>query len=477
MKKSLLILFLTLVSCSSGLKNNIPERPENIAKKNLEFKIPEVERWTMPNGLEVVYVFNDELPQVKGSLFFPGGDLFDPAENIGISQALGSELRDGSFVGMAPEVLDKKLDNMAAVIETAYGEEYGVLGFSCLQEDFTEIFSLASNILLKPAFNEKRLALWKQHAIESINRRKDSPETMAAMSFAQLIYGKDSPYARAINVSNVNKINSKVLKDFHKKYIRPNGAWLVVVGAIEKDKLKQEIEKNFSSWSRNETKLPELPAVNEKTNPGVYVLNRDFDQATIMIGHYGPPRITDDIQAMGVYNRVLGAGGFGSLLFDEIRTRQGLAYDISGGLIPGAVKGLFQINIGTKNESAVLAVRKTLEVIDSTINQLPPEQVFGESKSAAEQSFVFRFNGSDAVAKRFVSQRLQGYPEDYDKLYLERVEKVTPSMVQDVAKKWLKKNDLVIVLVGRLSMEEIAKEFPNNKVYKLEFDIEPKIVN
>ncbi len=476
MYKYLLIGLLFFIACAKSNTVGIPDRPEGLVKEQLKFEIPGVDHWTMPNGLEVVYIFDDELPQVKGSLFFPGGELYEPADLVGLSQAVGAELREGSFNGVSPESLDKRLDNLAASIESAYGDEYGALSFSCLQEDFSQVFSLAANLLLKPAFEEKRFQLWKQHALEGIKRRKDNPDIMAAMSFSQLIYGKDSPYARSASINSIDKINIKLLREYHKKFMRPNGSWLVITGAVEKETLKKEIEKNFSNWQKNENILPALPEINNKIKPGIYVLEKDLDQSSILLGHFGPPRLTDDIHAMSVYNRVLGAGGFGSLLFDEIRTRLGLAYDINGGLIPGAVKGLFQVDIGTKNESAVMAIKKSLEVIERTIKQAPPEELFKESKSAAKQSFVFRFNSSDTIAKRFVTQRLQGYSEDYDRLYLNKLEAVNPKMVQDVANRWLDLKDIVIVIVGRLKAAEIKKQFPDQDVYKLDFTTEPKVL-
>lgn len=455
----------------------IAARPEAIKEQAVDFTLPAIEKWQMSNGVWVYYKFDDELPLVSGTLYLRGGSLQDPADKVGLSEAVGAQMRDGSIKGMSPAELDKKLDYLAAAVESSFGAEFGSVGFSCLSEDFQEVGKLFSKIVREPAFDAERFALWQRLSIEGIKRRKDDPETMGALAASALIYGAKSPWGRIETESSISSLTREDLIAQWQKFARPNGALLAASGSIPTAEFRRQIEQLFGDWPRGPEYDFSLPPVENKPQPGVYVLNRDFDQSTVFMAHLGPPRLTPDIYEMSIYNRVF-SGGFGSVLFDEIRTKLGLVYDISGGLAPGAIKGLFQTALGTRNEAAIQAIVETVRLTDESIRTVPLEQRFREAKSAAERSFIFRFDDSGQVVKRAANQLLMGYPEDFDRTYLEKIGQVTPQMVRDVAAKWVKPKELVIVIVGRQKPEQIAAKFSKlgYRVFELGFESEPKVL-
>ena len=372
------LLVGTTIGCAAnaptGIDAEVPSRPELLPKKEVSFELRAPERWVLANGLVVYYIFDDELPVMKGKLMFPGGSLFEPAEHASLFEALGEQLREGSVRGIRPEQLDKLLDDTAASIESGYGAENGSVSFSCLEEDFDRIFALASRVVREPAFDERRLAIWKGLALQAIKRRRDDPETMAGIAFVQTVYGKDSPFGRLPREESLKRISTAMMREAHRKFVRPNGSFLVLSGAVPKERVVAAIEREFGSWARTADPLPSLPAVDKTVRPGIYVLERDFDQASVVLGHLGPPRLPPDIHQMSIYNRILGTGGFGSLLFNEIRSKLGLAYDVSGGLAPGIVLGTFEITLGTKASEVGKAVARVVEIIEQTRTELPPTE-------------------------------------------------------------------------------------------------------
>ena len=479
---TLLLMCLVLQSCAPmnarrGVDKSIPDRPDALGTAEVKFALPKVERWVMPNGLVVIYKFDDELPRMAGTLYMRGGKLYEPIELAGISAATGSEMRDGSFKGMAPEQLDRTLDRLAAVVETGFDTEFGTLSFSSLSEDFDQVFGIACKVLREPQFDQTRLDLWKKLAIDGIRRRRDDPQTMAGMTVGQVLFGEKSPYTYAPTTESLGRITRERMQEYAKKYIRPNGSLLAVSGAVPIDRVKAALEKNLGNWAAVKGELPPLPPADHQPQPGIYVIERDFDQSTIVMAHLGPPRLTPDVYEMSIYNRVLGSAGFGSRLFDEIRTQLGLAYEVSGGLAPGAVKGTFQIVLGTRSDQAVRAIQKSIEITKDTLVSLPPTNEFNDAKSAVERSFIFRFDSPTAVVRRAAQQELLKYPEDYDATYLNKTAAVTPQMVLEVGQRWVKPDDMAIVIVGKIPAKEIAEAFraEGRPVYKVTFDTVPKV--
>lgn len=452
----------------------IPPSPDAIPLADISFSIPQPEVWQLPNGLTVVYYFNDEVPQVRGKMFFPGGSYTDSSNIAGLAEATGSQMREGGIPGYTPAQLDKHLDDLAASIESSFGQEYGSVSFGSLLEDFDHVFSLFAAVVKQPSFTAERLALWQKLAADGIRDRRDDPDTMAEMAYLDLVFGADSPYAKQATLESISRITPAQMSGFHRMFVRPDGAYLAVSGAVPKDRLKQAIEHHFAGWARGARPLPALAPVTAKPRPGIYVLTRDFDQSTILLGHTGPTRETADIYPLNVYNEVFGAGSFGSTLFREIRTRLGLAYNVSGGLSPGRPVGNFQIYIRTRNAEAPRAIGKVLDVTQQSLQAVSDPRLVEDAKSGEERSFVFKFANPGYIVDRYAIIRLLGFPADYDQRFLPATKAVTPESMQEAAGRWVHPEQTVIVLVGRVSAEELARAFKGTKdVYTFTFDTKP----
>jgi len=473
-----LLVLIALFGCTAAVSKNLPVKPDDLGKGHVSFSLPKVSRWELDNGLVVYYRFDEELPRISGTFYFPGGSLYEPAELAGVASAAGSEMREGSIRGLSPDVFDKTLDSMAAAIETNFGAENGSLSFTSLDEDFDRVFGYAAKIILEPQFEKSRFELWRKLSLDGIRRRRDDPDTMVGMSFAELLYGKHTSFTRYATSESISKIRIEDARRFVETFVRPNGSILAASGSIPETRFREAVEKSLRTWTRRKDPLPMLPEITQAPQAGVYVLQREFQQASVLMGHLGPPRLTPDIYEMNIYNRILGSTGFGSRLFDEIRTRLGLAYDVGGGIAPAVVKGTVQVSLGSRTEGALEAIKRSIEICSDTLETLPEETAFADAKSAVEQSFAFRFDGSLEVAKRAAQQELFHFPKDFDETYLERMANVSPEMVREVGKRWVRPRDFVVVLVGDISPEAAAKFFKplGLPVYRMDFDTEPRVL-
>ena len=82
---------------------------------------------------------------------------------------------------------------------------------------------------------------------------------------------------------------------------------------------------------------PEPPRHDEfpGPKPGVYFIDKeDVNQSNVEIVGLGIDRHNPDVPAIVVMNEILG-GGFGSRLFQKVRTQLGLAYAVGGGFESG----------------------------------------------------------------------------------------------------------------------------------------------
>ena len=125
-------------------------------------------------------------------------------------------------------------------------------------------------------------------------------------------------------------------------------------------------------------------------------INRDLAQANIIIGGIGVARSNPDYYALTVMNYILGGGGFGSRLMEEIRTQRGLAYSVGSFFDPKKFQGAFQVVLQTKNASAREAIDlgpETMEQIRTGTGLEPEALPAGQKLSDRQLPHAFQYPG------------------------------------------------------------------------------------
>ena len=395
-----MLVLALLSSCSS----NIAKSPLDIRQTRINFELPQVETWTMENGIEVYFYQNDELPLVQGGMYFRGGSL--NADIAGLAGATASQLRQGGTTEVASEELNQQLESLAASIESSMSGEFAKVSFFSLKQDFTEVLDLFSKVIRTPAFESKKLSLWKSLSKQSIDSRNEKAGVISSMVFSQNLYGKDSRYSRYLTKKSIGQINKKRMKDFYNLIYNPKRAYLAISGAITKEELKSQLDQTFAGWENADSRKIVTPEITHEVKPGIYVVEKDFDQASIMVGHLGPSRQTEDQYAIKIFNEIFGSSGFSSLLTKKIRTELGLAYSVYGGIYSSEPKGVFQVVSGTRAVQSVKAIREIVKLITD-------EKDFEDidsAKSAIEKGFVFKFDDADFIPQRKIIQSYKQLP-------------------------------------------------------------------
>jgi zinc protease len=475
-----LILFLLPVLALNSCSQCRVRSPQDIKPGEVSIRTPEFEHWKMDTGLEVVYYYRPEIPLFSGSLYLPKGELSNDTGIPGLSGVVVQQMREGGIPGMTPDDFDSLLDMKAAKIEASQDHEVTSVSFSCLSEDFNEVFSYFRQIVASPRFDDQRLRLWKKLSKERIRRRKDSPDTMASMLFSKLLYGQDSPWYAPLSMNSVDKINLNSLQQMHRRLFVPEGAVLVLVGDIESEVLKSVLSSEFSGWKQDHSvkPLPRFVESDDTYSPpeGIYIIESDFEQASILLGHEGHPKENATVYEQVFFNRILGSSGFGSLLFKEIRERRGLVYSIYGGFDSSIKEGSFRVRMGTKAESAVVALTKTYDLLQSIKAGYLPEEEIESSRVATAKSFVFKFEDPAYAATRPVLLDLYGYPENYDEQFVERINSITRDDLYLYAENNLKPDRLFSVIVGRVNPEEVKSQVGDAfTICNVIFEEEPQI--
>jgi predicted Zn-dependent peptidase len=416
-----------------------------------DIRIPDIKKVELDNGMKLYLVEDSEVPLISISARIRAGSAWEPADKIGLASITGQVMRTGGTENRTGDELDDLLESLAASVETSIGETSGSAFMSVLEKDLDVGLEILADVLMHPAFAEDKIDLAKVQAKSAISRRNDDPNGIVSREFAKTIYGGSSPYARTTEYATIDAITRDDLVAFHDKWFHPNNVMLAVWGDFDADEMVTHIETAFADWEKKEDlELPPLPEVNYDWGPSVsLVADEDATQSVIRFGHLGMTQDDPDYFAVIVMNRVLGAGGFSSRLFQEVRSRRGLAYMVGGGIQANVeYPGMATFVSSTKSESTVETVKAMMHEVDRITREKVTEEELALAKEAYLNSFVFNFDTTSEIVNRVMLYDYYGYPEDFLQKTKENVEKVTVDDVLRVAQAHLRPDDLRLVVLG-----------------------------
>jgi zinc protease len=412
-------------------------------------KLPKYERYILENGL-VVYLMEDhELPLVTGTAMIRTGSRWEQGEKAGLASLVGSTLRSGGTQKHSANELNEILEQRAASVETDMGETAASASFEALSEDIEMAFGLFTEVLREPAFAPEKLDLEKTQIRGAIARRNDNPNSIASRELRKLIYGKNSPYARTVEYATLDKISRDDLLKFYQQYFHPNNIILGIVGDFNPQKMRSLIQAKFGDWKPNSdlAKIP-LPQVTQANLGGVYFVNQpQLTQSSVLIGHLGGQFDNPDYPALDVMNDIL--NGFGGRLFNELRSRQGLAYSVYGIWNPRFdYPGTFVAGGQTRTETTVQFIKSLETEIKRLQTQTVTTKELNRAKDSTLNSFVFNFQDPSQTLSRLMRYEYYGYPADFLFRYQKAINSTTVADVKRVAGKYLKPENLVTLVVG-----------------------------
>lgn len=454
------LLVLAMASLSAMLLLSWPTAAQAVTAQHyteLEFppldeiQIPDYERYELDNGL-IVYLMEDhELPLISGSATFRTGDYLVSEAQVGLSGITGEAMRLGGTEAYPPDQLSQLLEQRAASVETGFDTTSGNASFNTLSEDLDDVFALFADVVRRPAFAPDQVELVKSQFRGGIARRNDNPDDVTTREFKQLIYGQASPYARTVEYASLDNISRDDVVDFYQSTIRPEGTILGIVGDFDPAQMKALIAEAFGDWQgQGQLAMSKPPEASQKQT-GVFAVDQpQLTQSYIHIGHIGGELRNPYHAPMVVLNEVL--NGFGGRLFNEIRSRQGLAYSVYAFWSPRYdYPGMFIGGGQTRSEATVPFIQAMLKQIEQIRQEPISEAELQYAKDAVINGFVFNFDTPDDTLSRLIRYEYYGYPSDFVFQFQADVESATIEQVLKAAQTNLKPEQLVTIVVGNLA--------------------------
>ncbi len=441
------ILALFAVAC---LAQDPQESALEKAKPTLhKFSPQQPKRIELPNGMIIFLQEDHELPLINGTARIRGGGRDIPEAKTGMMSVYGSAWRTGGTSSKTGDQLDDFLEIRAAKVETGGGVDSTEISMSALKQDFDQVFDVFVDLLRNPEFRQDKVDLAKKQLKTAISRRNDEIGDIESREALKIGYGPDNPYAREAEYWTVDAVTRQDLIDFHKRVVQPNNIILGIVGDFDSAAVEAKLRSAFASW-------PKGPAIQEHKidfkapTPGTYFVEKsDVNQSAIELIAQGIRRDNPDYYAIRVMNEMFG-GAFASRLFNSIRSKQGLAYSVGGGIGSSFDHpGLFRIEMGTKSGATVQAIHSLEAEIERLKKDPGSEEEISRAKKNILNSFIFDFDSKDKILAERMAYEFYGYPADYLERFRAGIEKVTTADVARVVSKYVADKQFAVLVVGK----------------------------
>jgi len=410
---------------------------------------PAVQREQLPNKLVLLVSEDHSLPFVTIQMLLDAGSRRDPAGEEGLAYLTAKGLLLGTTRQPAA-TFNQTLDFMGASLEASASADYSVVSLRVLKKDLDRAFGLFLDGLTRPAFPEEELQKEIKKILGGIQAAEEDPETLAEKAFRQVLFGHN-PYGHPVEGTkeSVGKLTRDRVLEFFREWHHPNNAILAVVGDVSLEEVKTRLVPLLTPWEVKKTN-PQPFQPTFQPGPETRLINRDVTQSSIIIGGPGVERANPDYYALTVMNYILGGGGFGSRLMEEIRVKRGLAYSVASFLDSRKYQGSFQVVLQTKNTSAQEAVK----LVFQGLKRIREEAVSPEELQRAQKyligSFPMRFDTQGKLAGFLTQVEYYGLGLDYPEKYPNVIQSVTREDVLRVARTYLRSEQTIQVVVGNL---------------------------
>jgi len=443
MKKKYTLIVLVLIAFTTQAQIDRSVMPK--AGPSPQINLDEPQRFELKNGLKVLVVENHKLPRVSIQLKIDNPPILE-ANKAGVANLTGSLLGNGSKT-ISKDEFNEEVDFLGARLNIGAQNASA----SSLSKYFPRILELMADAAINPNFTQEEFEKERQKLITGLKTQEKDVSAIARRVENALAYGKKHPYGEFYTEETLNNITLIDIKKFYSEYFVPANAYLVIIGDIKFEQVKELVEKHFISWTKA---IP--PSLQFSNPPNVQYTQINFVevpnavQSEITVENLVNLKMSDpDFLPALIANKILGGGGE-ARLFLNLREDKGYTYGSYSSLANDKYAAAkFKAAASVRNMVTDSSVVEILKEIDQIRKTPVTAKELKDAKAKYVGNFVLALEKPQTIANYALNIETQGLSKDFYKTYLERINAVTLEDIQKAAQKYFSIDNARIVITGK----------------------------
>jgi len=451
MKKIFTLCFLALSTWTMAqVDRSIMPTPTQAKKINIK----DSEVFTTANGITVVLSENHKLPRVSFDMNM-GSDRRIEGSKAGLSDMAGSLIMSGTK-NRTKDQLDQEIDFIGAYM----GASRFSLSMSCLTKHMDKGLTLMSDVLLNANFPQSEFDRIKKQNSSGLMGTKSDAGSMAQHATVKINF-PNHPFGDVMTEESLNNISREDIVSYYQSNFTPNGSYLAVVGDITRQQVEEMVNKYFGSWTGGQvfTELPNSGSFT-KGNRVVFVKKPGAVQSVVYVTFPIDMRAGDKNQLnLTVLNDILGGGGFGTRLMQNLREDKAYTYGCYSSM--NITEDGSWMSAGGNFQNAVTdsAIEQILMEFQKITNEFVTDEELNLTKMNMAGEFSRSLERPQTIARFALNIIIDKLPKDYYQTYLQRLESVTKEDVLLMAQQYFTSKNCNIIVVGNEEVFEKLKRF------------------
>lgn len=403
--------------------------------------------WSELNsGLKVITVEMPAFYTISAGFFVRAGSRYELPHEIGLSHFIEHMLFKGSHKFSALQI-SQMIEGRGGQLNAYTCEESTCFYLKTQPESFFTSLDVLLDLYTAPQFNLSDLEKEREVIIEELHAYEDQPSLYIDDLFASVIWS-GHPLGNLI-LGAEEQIAKYTLDDiknyFHRYYTAPNTV-LAVAGCITHDEVMEWVVEHEHQIPQGKENIF-LPFQHKQRSPRLHLHLKDSEQCNFQVGVACGNKYASEEWALRLLSTIAGEN-MSSRLFQEIREKRGLVYQISSGLELYEDVGCFFFQCGADPEKVEICLQESLKVLKNLAVDLVDDEELERAKAFIIGQALQDME-STLSCMLWVGDKLLGNARDFSTaLFCERIQSVSPQEVQSAAREIFCTSNLNMALIG-----------------------------
>lgn len=412
-----------------------------------------IKQTVLDNGLTIISERMDHVRSASVGIWVRSGSRHEAASINGISHFIEHTLFKGTRNRTSREIAVES-DAIGGHVDAFTSREVASYYVRVLDEHLPRAFDLLADLVTAPLFANEELDRERNVVTEEIKMVGDTPDDLVHEVFVANFW-PDHPLGRSIlgTVETLATFDHERVADYFSGVYVPRNLVVAGAGNLEHERFVDMVGGYLSSLQdRPANLLSSAPSPVKRR----IVLDKDLEQAHLVLGTCCPSMTSVDRYSVHVLNVILG-GGMSSRLFQTIREDHGLAYAVFSGVNAYTDAGYLSVYAATSPDQVADVIRLSVEEFNKFKSEPVSEAELQRAKDQLKVSIMLSLESTSARMSNLARQEIFfGRQFTLDEI-LERINRVTTSDVQRVAGGIFSSNELAITAVGQLGSLDLDR--------------------
>ncbi|WP_087018106.1 M16 family metallopeptidase [Thaumasiovibrio subtropicus] len=436
-----------------------------------EVTLPDLYRFELENGIDVLGTVNSETPTVQLRISLPAGRRDETVASSGIARLTAAMMNEGSTKRSAEE-LQTALDKIGSSVSFNANTYTTTLSITTLVKHLDETLEIAAEKLWHPAFDETDFQRLRKQALEGLRYEQQRPAWLASEATRKLMF-EGTPFALSGDgtVASLNQLTLDDVKQFYADHYTHNEVKVVIVGDVEEASIKQSLE-TFGKWQGGVKPARVSFELPQREGGAIWLVNRPHSPQSVirLVRPALPYDGAGEMYQTQLANFNLG-GNFNSRINQNLREDKGYTYGAGGYLVNGREIGYMTYYGQVRADVTGAALREFInEMNEATLSGFTDAEM-DYMRLAVGQKEALSYETPSQKAGLLAQMQIYDMDETFVAEQNQVVAEVDKATLNALAEKWFDPSHYHMIVVGDAALIRAQLEELELPIFDLNIDI------